>query len=394
MVLLRNQLEGLRELGCETIILAEASRHNTALDAKEYKVYQLPPAYPKFSGVLSHVVTHLFPELFPIDTIYHAAHLILKEQMDVVVGTGSIFSSLWTAILGHLTHKPTIHQISLGTVIGRRRWWAADVIKGYKVPYHFYPQFIRDFVEQALREIPKRGLGIKSLLNRITRIVVNSNFSKRELIDRFGLSEDKIDVIYPIVKLPTSNEARNEENPVVAYFGHLRAGRGAHDVIKAFKIIRTFHPETMLVMASSEIHEPTYLYCTRLVNDFGLKSNVIWRGVLADIHSDLLNPSTVIVLPYRDTPSIKLIEAMAAAKPVITTRLDWTPEFISDRNNGFLVNPGDTNAIANKADAIISDKQLARRMGRKAREHVANKCSVRKNSKLFMSALMRASQVK
>jgi len=59
---------------------------------------------------------------------------------------------------------------------------------------------------------------------------------------------------------------------------------------------------------------------------------------------------------------------MATGRPCIGSNVGGIPELVVDGKTGFLVEPRNPNQIAEKVIQILSDEQLARRMGRNARE--------------------------
>ncbi len=81
--------------------------------------------------------------------------------------------------------------------------------------------------------------------------------------------------------------------------------------------------------------------------------------------------SDVFVLPSRyEGLSTSLLEAMACGIPVVATRVGGNSELIVDGENGFLVEPDDPEDLADKISLILSDENLARRLGSAGRRIV------------------------
>ena len=80
-------------------------------------------------------------------------------------------------------------------------------------------------------------------------------------------------------------------------------------------------------------------------------------------HADLL------VLPslYEELGTI-LLEAMWVGVPIEASRTGGIPDIIDDWVNGLLVVPGDPEALARAIDRLLADSELARRLGKAARE--------------------------
>jgi glycogen(starch) synthase len=78
-------------------------------------------------------------------------------------------------------------------------------------------------------------------------------------------------------------------------------------------------------------------------------------------------------LPSRHEPfGIVNLEAMAAGKAVIATRVGGVPEIVSDRVNGLLVPPEDVEALADATRRIAGDPALRELLGAAGREQAAN----------------------
>ena len=60
-------------------------------------------------------------------------------------------------------------------------------------------------------------------------------------------------------------------------------------------------------------------------------------------------------------------QAMAAGKPMVATAVDGTPEAIMDGENGYLVQPGDMAAAADRVVELLMDEALRRRLGERGR---------------------------
>jgi glycosyltransferase involved in cell wall biosynthesis len=64
------------------------------------------------------------------------------------------------------------------------------------------------------------------------------------------------------------------------------------------------------------------------------------------------------------------IEAMASGTPVVASTIGGLPEVVEDGVTGFLVAPGDVNELRGRLAQLLSDRRLAARLGRNARERV------------------------
>jgi glycosyltransferase involved in cell wall biosynthesis len=64
------------------------------------------------------------------------------------------------------------------------------------------------------------------------------------------------------------------------------------------------------------------------------------------------------------------IEALAAQRPVVATRVGGLPDVVTEGEDGFLVEVGDIDGIANALAKLARDPELRQRMGESGRERV------------------------
>ena len=92
----------------------------------------------------------------------------------------------------------------------------------------------------------------------------------------------------------------------------------------------------------------------------------------------LLSEADAFVLPsFSEGLPVVLMEAMAAGKPVIATRVGGVSELVEDGISGFLVPPGDVESLAQSICQIADDPDLRKRMGEAGRAMVRREFDVR-----------------
>ncbi|MBI4504975.1 MAG: glycosyltransferase, partial [Chloroflexi bacterium] len=75
---------------------------------------------------------------------------------------------------------------------------------------------------------------------------------------------------------------------------------------------------------------------------------------------------------------VALIEALAAARPVVATAVGGVPEVVLDGQTGRLVPPRDPAALARAGGALLADRGTAARLGASGRQHVYPRYDVRR----------------
>ena len=116
----------------------------------------------------------------------------------------------------------------------------------------------------------------------------------------------------------------------------------------------------------------------RLVRELDLDDCVVLTGSRSDV-PDLLRAIDVFVLSSYTVECFPnaLLEAMAAGRPAVCTAVGGVPEMIEEPETGYLVPPRDPDALADRLVHILSDSELAHRMGRAARARVEALFSLR-----------------
>lgn len=104
----------------------------------------------------------------------------------------------------------------------------------------------------------------------------------------------------------------------------------------------------------------------------GLGDRVVFAGYRRDIPA-IMAAMDVFVLPSRreNMPQV-LLEAMAMARPIVSTASIGVREIVEDGVTGFVVPPGDVGALADRLRALALDGRLRERMGAGARARIRN----------------------
>ncbi|NVN97971.1 MAG: glycosyltransferase [Geobacteraceae bacterium] len=116
-----------------------------------------------------------------------------------------------------------------------------------------------------------------------------------------------------------------------------------------------------------------------LTQSLGISDRVIFSGAVRDIPQRLVALDIFVLCSLSEGTSVSILEAMAAAKPVVATNVGGNPALITEDENGFLVPSDDPQALATAINRLVSDKALRLTMGEKNRikvEEKFGKCSM------------------
>jgi glycosyltransferase involved in cell wall biosynthesis len=146
--------------------------------------------------------------------------------------------------------------------------------------------------------------------------------------------------------------------------GRLAEQKGFAYLIRAAAILRDrlARPFHVLIAGEGELRGPL----EELTRALGLSRQVTFLGFRRDV-GDLLAAADLVVLPSLwEGLSIALLEAMAAGKPIVTTRIGSNLEVIIDEESGLLVDPADAEQLAQAIIRCVSDPTLCESLGKKA----------------------------
>ena len=95
-----------------------------------------------------------------------------------------------------------------------------------------------------------------------------------------------------------------------------------------------------------------------------------WLGYRTDVR-DLLKACHIVAFPsyYMEGLPKSLIEADAIGRPIITSNSVGCKDTVVDGENGFLIEPKDVDALTEKLDLLLSNKELRQKMGKAARAY-------------------------
>jgi glycosyltransferase involved in cell wall biosynthesis len=166
---------------------------------------------------------------------------------------------------------------------------------------------------------------------------------------------------------------RQTEEPVVLFMGRLLAMKGIKYLIDAIPKVLQQHPEAMFVFAGPGDSTP---YRSKLRALHVPSRNFSFPGYLKN-RKEILNAyrrSAIVVLPgmLENFPT-SILEAMACEKPVVATNVGAIPEAITAGQEGMLIPPKSSEALAGAISDLLSDPQRRLKMGRNGRQKVVER---------------------
>lgn len=229
----------------------------------------------------------------------------------------------------------------------------------------------------------RRRLAYRWVSRRATMVAVSEDL-KRFIVEKVGVSSDRITVLYngvdvpPIPVLADIEACRREMNlqgtdRVVGVVGNLYPVKGHQYLIDAIPEVLKKYPDTSFVFAGRGQLETAL---KQQVNRLGLGTRVHFLGLRQDIPR-ILALLDVFVLPsLSEGLSMAILEAMMAGKPVIVTRVGGNPEIVLEGETGFLVPPKDSPALAASLIALLKNRHLASEFGENGKRRAERQFSL------------------
>lgn len=190
-------------------------------------------------------------------------------------------------------------------------------------------------------------------------IIVLSNWWRDEVKKAFPTVSERILVLYnPCEQIPTGKSFTKKKQ--ILYAGTVNARKGYADLIKAFAIIATKHPDwTLAIAGNGELEQ-----AKQLAKDMGIKNQVNFLGwVSGEAKRQVFQESSVFCLPsYAEGFPMAVLDAWTYGLPVITTPVGGIPDIAIDGQNMLLFNPGDIRTLAKNISTLINDNSLIERV--------------------------------
>jgi glycosyltransferase involved in cell wall biosynthesis len=195
-------------------------------------------------------------------------------------------------------------------------------------------------------------------------VVLASGSSNGVDTDRFAPSPERLGQAASLrqdLKIPQSA-------PVVGFVGRFTRDKGLGDLIDAYLSLRHRHPDLhLLLVGDFEEGDAVPSKVRKAIQD-GLQ--IVRPGNVLD-PAPYYHVMDVLALPtYREGFPNTVLEAHAAAKPVVTTRATGAVDSVQDGITGFVVPVGDVESLTSALSQLIEHPEMARQIGRRGYERV------------------------
>jgi glycosyltransferase involved in cell wall biosynthesis len=164
-----------------------------------------------------------------------------------------------------------------------------------------------------------------------------------------------------------------DERFAIGWIGRMTPVKRTDDVLVAFKRLRDGGVDATLCMVGDG---PDRAGLEQRAYELGIVRDTLFLGYQEDV-APFYAAFDALVLPSSNegTP-VSVIEALGAGRPVVATRVGGVPDIVRDGEDGFLVEPGATDELADRLARLARDPALRERMGKQGRERVLPRYAV------------------
>ncbi|WHZ29214.1 MAG: hypothetical protein OJF51_004015 [Nitrospira sp.] len=339
--------------GAERVISSLSSSLNT--EGRRVMVALFRPGWLQTECERLEVETIIMPLSGPLHLgwFFNCLRLIRRERV-ALIHAHEFSAIVYGWIVSRLARIPFI-----GTIHGKNYFW-----------------------EKARRRAAYR------IIARTAMLVAVSEDLKRFVVERVGIPADRIKVIYNgVTPGPPVNDAEVERcrlelgiqggDIVLGSVGSLYPVKGHTFLLEAMPTVLKRFPNTVLIIAGrGELEVPLKDQAKRL----GIEQNIRLLGMRQDIPR-LLALMDVFVLPsLSEGLSMALLEAMAAGKPVVATRVGGNPELVEEGKTGMLVTAEDAAELAASLMKMLEEPTTMHSLGRTGAVRVQQEFSTHRMS--------------
>ena len=213
------------------------------------------------------------------------------------------------------------------------------------------------YPNQYFIEREKRGM------DAADRIIAVSHFTKRIIMEKYHIPEDKIRVVHNAVSKIGEG---GKKKKIVLFFGRLTIQKGAEFFLRAAKKVLEKENDCLFIVAGAGDMLPRLI---DLAIQLGIANKVMFTGPLTDEEvKHIYRIASVYVLPSVSEPfGITALEAISAGTPAIISKTSGVAEVVK---HSLTVDFWDVDEMANKIIALLRYHPLRKTMVENAKKEV------------------------
>lgn len=204
------------------------------------------------------------------------------------------------------------------------------------------------------------------VLRRADRVIPVSKSLYDELSENFGVRTDRMSIVDMGVdtklfhsipqELARQKLGLSQSAIILTCVGNLIWRKGIHILLQSVAEISSLYDNLRLILVGDGEQAKQF---KRMAEDFGIQGKVLFVGAVPKTEVPMwLSSANCVVHPALEEPfGLVVIEAMSCGKLVIASAVGGIPFFVRDEENGFLVEPGNVQFLAQKIKYVLTFPQ-------------------------------------
>lgn len=160
---------------------------------------------------------------------------------------------------------------------------------------------------------------------------------------------------------------------LVGWVGRMTGVKRTDDVLVSFAKLRERGVDAVLAMVGDG---PDRDGIEARARELGIVRHCLFLGYQEEVAPFYAAFDAVILPSANEGTPVSVIEGLAAGRPVVATRVGGVPDVVEEGTDGFLVEMGDVEALADRLADLARDPELAARMGAAGQERVLRRYAV------------------
>jgi glycosyltransferase involved in cell wall biosynthesis len=339
---------GLRDRGYETTLVAghvSPGEQSMAYVAEE-------------QGVPVLLMPHLHREISPVRDLLATFRLakLIREQRPHILHTHTAKAGAigrFAAVLAGKARPPIVVHTFHG-----------HVLRGY---FGRYRTAIFRGLERMLARVADTLIAVSPEV-RDDLVALEVAPAEKFTVIRLGIDLDE--------RVAAAEEARRRTRRImgipdhrflVGWIGRMTGVKRGADVLRAFRLLRDQGIDATLCMVGDG---PERDQLEQLAGELRLMHDCLFAGYQEDVGPFFAAFDAFVLPSANEGTPVTAIESLASGCPVVATRVGGVPDVVEEGVDGFMVEPGDLDALADRLARLAADPELRARMGAAGRERV------------------------